>query len=199
MTSWAATVDLAPAFNVMSNVFGWLSPVFIKLWLLVVWLAIFAKIMNEITYRSKHNHSSWFFERLFSFWKPVFEVKEEVYTKSENSFYKNLKEVLHNLFKDRYEVYPKTRLTDVLNAKYSKWWFMQSHVDFLVVDTYNNFKPVMAVEVDWLSHNTRRQKRSDEFKDKVFEEAWLPLVRIKNSQSDNIKVAYAICYKYLKK
>ena len=183
----------------ISNTLGIiLSPSYLKIifWLIILW--IIARIIYEVKYNLRYGHSSWFFERLFSFWKPVFNVRESFFTTSEKQFYKNLKEVLYKLFQNRYEVYPKTRLNDVFNTKYSKDWFMQSHTDFLIVDREQEFKPVLAIEVDGDSHNNRWQKKSDKFKDKVFSEANLPLVRIKNEQSGDIKVAYAIIYKYLK-
>lgn len=172
---------------------------FLKLliYCLIFWLII--RVLRELKYRAIYWHSSWFFERLISFRKPVFKVRDNFFTQSEENFYKNLKEVLYKLFQYRYEVYPKTRLNDVFETKYSKDRFMQSHCDFLIVDRHQNFKPVLAIEVDWDSHKNRWQKKSDKFKDKVFEETWLPLVRVKNEQSKEIQVAYAIIYKYLKK
>lgn len=175
-----------------------LSPSYLKVIFWLIILLIISRIIYEIKYRIRYGHSSWFFERLFSFWKPVFNIRESFFTHSEKQFYKNLKEVLYKLFQYKYEIYPKTRLNDIFDTKYSKDWFMQSHTDFLIVDREQNFKPVLAIEVDWNSHNNRWQKKSDKFKDKVFNEAKLPLVRIKNEQSNDIKVAYAIIYKYLK-
>ena len=189
-----------PDFSTLSNAFTiFLSPAYLKLYWLFIVLAIITICLNELKYRARYGHSSWFFERFFSFWKPVFNIRDEFYSPSEENFYRNLKEVLYKLFQYRFEIYPKTRLNDVFDTKYSKDWFMQSHVDFLIVDRHQNFRPVLAIEVDWDSHKNRWQKKSDKFKDQVFEESWLPLVRIKNEQSDNIKVAYAIAYKYLKK
>ncbi|MBO4515866.1 hypothetical protein J5751_00035 [bacterium] len=53
---------------------------------------------------------------------------------AEKQFYNNLKNVLFNKYENRFDIYPKTRLSDIFDTSYSKEYFLKSHVDFLVVD-----------------------------------------------------------------
>ena len=58
------------------------------------------------------------------------------------------------------------------------------HVDFLIVDKDQAFKPMLAIELDWNSHKQYRQSKSDKFKNEVFEDSPLKLIRFNNSTNN---------------
>ena len=60
------------------------------------------------------------------------------------------------------------------------------HVDFLVVDKDQAFKPMLAIELDGDSHKQYRQYKSDNFKNQVFKDNNLPLIRFNNSIPINV-------------
>lgn len=51
------------------------------------------------------------------------------------------------------------------------------HVDFVICDK-QNIKPLLAIELDDSTHRRKDRKESDEFKDEIFEDMELPLLRI---------------------
>jgi hypothetical protein len=78
---------------------------------------------------------------------------------------------------------PKVRLADIFfvvrpdeNLSYFNR-VAQRHVDFLLCKP-NSMKPVLGIELDDTSHTRPKRKQRDEFVDKVFESAGLPLLRI---------------------
>ena len=56
------------------------------------------------------------------------------------------------------------------------------HVDFLICD--NKLNIIMGIELDDNSHNKESAKKTDEFKNKLFETINIPLERVKVSSGD---------------
>ena len=71
------------------------------------------------------------------------------------------------------------------------------HVDFLIVDKDQDFKPILAIELDWDSHKEYRQYKSDKFKNEVFKDSNLPLIRFNNNISDNQEIIKSNIIQYL--
>jgi hypothetical protein len=98
---------------------------------------------------------------------------------AEFSFYK----VLASLVGSRLTVLTKVRLADIFfvarpneNVSYLNR-ISQRHVDFLLC-TPNTMKPVVGIELDDASHNQAARQQRDEFVDKVFLTAGLPLLHM---------------------
>jgi predicted RNA-binding Zn-ribbon protein involved in translation (DUF1610 family) len=97
---------------------------------------------------------------------------------AEASFFRLLK----NAAKDDYLVFPKVALKDIFfvsrpnenMAYYNK--IDRKHVDFLLCDSAS-LNPVMGIELDDASHQRQDRIERDEWVDKVFEQAGLPLRR----------------------
>jgi len=102
-------------------------------------------------------------------------------TDSEKNFFFILKPIAdrHNLV-----LFPKVRLLDLFfvpkqdQSKRSR--IIQKHVDFVLCES-KNIDPVCAIELDDYSHNYESRQKRDDFVEKVFSSAGLPLVRIKTA------------------
>lgn len=131
----------------------------------------------------------WFIESTTIPWinKYKYHIKQYFFSYAEKEFYTNLKKVLYNNYWFKYEVYPKVRLADIFEPeKWDKWYkkLRMRHVDFLIVDKDQAFKPMLAIELDWNSHKQYRQSKSDKFKNEVFEDSPLKLIRFNNSTNN---------------
>lgn len=131
---------------------------------------------------------------------PKYVIKNYFFSNAEKEFYKSLKKVLSYNYWFKYEAYPKVRLADILKPeKWDRWWkrLAYRHVDFLIVDSEQDFKPMLAIELDWDSHKQYRQSRSDKIKDEVFENSGLHLKRFSNSTSNNGEIIRMNIVQYL--
>ena len=81
-------------------------------------------------------------------------------------------------------VFPKVGLKDLLevtgNKHYMKYFhkIAQKHVDFVVCD--RELRVLFAVELDDSSHDTEEARKRDQFKNRAFKAARIPLRRIRN-------------------
>ena len=144
----------------------------------------------------------WFMDRNTIPWLNNYKylVKPYFFTISESHFYTTLKKVLYYSYWFKYEVYPKVRLADIFRPeKWEKWLkrLWMRHVDFLIVDKDQSFKPILAIELDWDSHKEYRQYKSDKFKNRVFEDSNLPLIRFNNNVSDDWEIIKKNIVQYL--
>ena len=90
------------------------------------------------------------------------------------------------------------RLADIFfvanpNKNYSYFGkISQRHVDFLGCDP-KTMKPLFGIELDDSSHNSSKKQKSDYFLNKVFEDANLPLLRIRAQREYSTReVAYKL-------
>ena len=131
---------------------------------------------------------------------PKYVIKPYFFSIAEKEFYKSLKKILSYNYWSKYEVYPKVRLADILKSeKWDKWWkrLAYRHIDFLIVDSEQDFKPMLAIELDWDSHRQYRQIKSDKFKDEALKNSNLPLRRFNNSISNNEEIIRMNIAQYL--
>ena len=135
--------------------------------------------------------AKWWLERLW--WSLTwYAVRRYFFTTAEKEFYTLLRKILYTCYKYKYDVFPKVRLIDIFKSRIWKKGsarIIQKHVDFLIVDREQDFRPVLWIEIDWKSHDNiySRQWKSDEFKNELYESCWLPLLRFKNSDKDNYR------------
>lgn len=117
--------------------------------------------------------------------KLPYRKQSRFFNKSEEAFFLELKNKLpHSLY-----VFPKVRMVDFIKSseidrfkrKLGDQKLMPKHVDFLIVD--QNYRPLMAIEVNGKSHLSEKRKKSDQFKKDICESVGLPLEIIKVGDS----------------
>lgn len=129
-----------------------------------------------------------------------YKIKQYFFSYHEKDFYTNLKKALYYNYWFKYEVYPKVRLADIFEpTEWEKWekrlWMR--HIDFLIVDKDQYFTPKLAIELDCESHKKYNQYKSDKFKNGVFKDSNLPLLRFNNSISNNYDTIQQNIIQYL--
>lgn len=106
----------------------------------------------------------------------------------ELELYKLLSGLLQSQYWEKYDVFPKVRLADIFETTNWKKWISKirsKHVDFLIVNCQNHADPILAIELNWESHSSYVQAKSDEFKNRLFRENWLKLITIYNNEVQN--------------
>jgi hypothetical protein len=108
-----------------------------------------------------------------------YRVRDDFLSPAEFSFYK----VLSSLGGTRLTVQSKVRLADIFfvarpneNIAFFNR-IAQRHLDFLVCDA-RTMKPLLGIELDDSSHQRNDRQERDEFVEKVFQAAGLPLLRV---------------------
>jgi len=103
-------------------------------------------------------------------------------SQAEGSFFQVLELALP---KDQYRLFGKVRVEDLIVVKSglsrelrqsARNRIRSRHVDIVVVDS-KTFVPVWAIELDDKSHQAKDRQERDEFLDRAFEAAGLPLIR----------------------
>jgi hypothetical protein len=109
-----------------------------------------------------------------------------VLSNAELSFYK----VMQSSLQLKYEILCKVRLADIFSVTQTKSYYnaynriAQKHVDFLLCEKIT-MKPIIGIELDDKSHEGKTRQERDEFVEKVFEKAKLPLLRIQAKNTYN--------------
>ena len=107
--------------------------------------------------------------------------RKNILTKNEYYFFKKLKEITD---RNNLHILTKVRVIDLVDVsermpyKEKMSWkakIIQKHVDFVLVNP-ETFKVYMAIELDDNSHKTKERKERDEFIDKVYKSAKLPMI-----------------------
>ena len=124
--------------------------------------------------------------------------RKNLLTKTEYTFFKVLKAFCeqNNLL-----FCPKVRMEDFISVtekqNYSKYrgYIKSRHVDFVLCDA--NLHILCGIELDDKSHDTQKAQKTDDFKNKVFEQIKVPLFRIKTSSNyqTELQEIYKILYK----
>ena len=128
-----------------------------------------------------------------------YRVRDDFLSPAEMSFY----HVLSSVVGSRAVICPKVRLADVFfvarpneNLSYFNR-IAQRHLDFLLCKP-NSMKPVLGIELDDTSHTRSKRKQRDEFVNKVFESAGLPMLRIAAQRSYNTRELAVQVAQYLR-
>jgi hypothetical protein len=134
--------------------------------------------------------------------KPVeklpYVARESVLSAAETSFF----HLLHSVVSSNYHICLKMRLADIFQIKtrekYMSYFnkISQRHIDFLVCHP-KTVKPILAIELDDSSHSRKKRQERDEFVNKAFKSAGLPLIRISASRTYNTKELVAGLRRYL--
>lgn len=120
-------------------------------------------------------------ERMRGEEKLPYERKKYLLTKTEVDFLNFLEKAVAG----QYVIVPQVRLIDLFYLKGAGRNYMsyrgkidRKSVDFVLLER-ENMSPVLAIELDDHSHDREKRKERDEFVNRVFETAGLPLVRFK--------------------
>lgn len=122
-----------------------------------------------------------------------YRLRDDFLTPSEFSFYK----ILSTIVGTERVIQSKVRLGDIFfvarpneNARYFNK-IIAKHLDFLVCDAVT-MKPLLGVELDDTSHQRSNRIERDEFIDKVFQAANLPLLHVVNQRTYNTREIEAL-------
>ncbi|SMB91884.1 DUF2726 domain-containing protein [Deinococcus hopiensis] len=107
-------------------------------------------------------------------------LKRYFFSRDEKAFFGTLEGVLRDT---PYRVFPNVRLDDLFEVqkaapKGTRNRIQNKHVDFLLVDARDAYRPVLAIELDGRSHERVRQQHRDAVKDVAFKSAGLKLLRL---------------------
>ena len=106
--------------------------------------------------------------------------KESLFSDAELSFLG----ILDRAIPDEYRVFGKVRIADLIIPEDNKNFlraFNQisaKHVDYVICERAS-LKPVIVIELDDKSHNTKKSRKRDEFVNKAFLSANLKMIRFK--------------------
>ena len=124
-----------------------------------------------------------------------YEKIEHLCTQSEWKFYRQLLEIVG----DKYPIFSKVRIADLLKVKKGtrQWLSWQNkinckHIDFVLCDP-ERLEILIAIELDDRSHEREDRVKRDRFVNRAFEDARLPILRIRLSEEyDRQKIGEAI-------
>lgn len=113
--------------------------------------------------------------------KLPYKVKDDFLTDTERSFYHSLKLCVG----DKVAICPKVRLKDIffidkgVGKDYMKYFgkITQKHVDFLLCEP-STMKPLCGIELDDISHTSKKTYERDLFVEKVYKDANFELIRL---------------------
>ena len=114
--------------------------------------------------------------------------KKYLLTEAESSFFRVLEQATEN----KYYIFPQIRISNLLYVKGNKndLFRYQSKIKYKSVDfvltNKNYLNPLLAIELDDSSHNYNKRIKRDNFVKNAFEDAGLPLLRIRCSRSYDI-------------
>ena len=111
--------------------------------------------------------------------------KDYIFTPTELKFYRELLKITDEL---SLVIFPKIRLADIFkHNEYKDFNKVKSkHIDFLLCDK-SNCKIRLAIELDDYSHYNNRALKNDNFKNEIFKQTNLPLIRIKVNNTYNLE------------
>lgn len=125
--------------------------------------------------------------------------KRDFLNQNERGFLKTLTDILG----DKYFVFPKVRMWDLLKIKKTTHLYRyiglirSKHVDFVICDK-ENILPVLVIELDGDSHlKDVNTEKKDDFEFKAFLSAQLPLQHFKNREINNDVLIHSVLRKHL--
>ena len=114
-----------------------------------------------------------------------YKKKNYVLTQTELKFYRELLKITEEL---NLVIFPKIRLADIFEHNEIKEFnkIKSKHIDFLLCDK-SNCRIRLAIELDDYMHNKEKVIKNDSFKNEIFKQTNLPLIRIKVNNFYNIE------------
>lgn len=114
-----------------------------------------------------------------------YKKSDYLFTKTELKFYRELIKISDEL---NLVIFPKIRLADIFKHENIKEFnkIKSKHIDFLLCDK-SNCRIRLAIELDDYTHNKQKAIKNDNFKNEIFKQTNLPLIRVKVSNTYNIE------------
>nr|WP_255638990.1 DUF2726 domain-containing protein [Deinococcus betulae] len=129
------------------------------------------------------------------------QAKRYFFARSERALYDLLIQALAG---SSYQVFPNVRLNDLFLIKEKGTAYQATlgrlrdkHVDFVIVDARQDFRPVVAIELDGASHEAAAQQYRDQVKDVIFRSGGLPLLRLKTTDTQSVASLKVLLAPYL--
>lgn len=146
---------------------------------IILFLVIVGIVLATKLGRSSANTRKVFKDNAYSY-----TAKDLVMTRTEAEFFRKL----DRLVQDRYYVFPQVHLSALLDhrVKGQDWKYAFRHingksVDFVLCDR-DTLLPTYAIELDDDTHDAKDRQKRDREVERIFEEADLPLIRIRDSR-----------------
>lgn len=148
-------------------------------YLLIIGIIVLIGIVSAFsktnhTSKTKHTQSTY-----------SYSAKQAIMTTAEITFYNRLQTVAGN----RYYIFPQIHLTALAKnetqGKYYKLGYQRLNrrsVDYVLCDK-GTLKPVYAVELDDITHDSPKRQARDTIVETILKEIGLPLVRFRNTAS----------------
>jgi len=108
-----------------------------------------------------------------------YRIRDDFLSQAEHSFY----QVLRSMMGEHFTICPKVNLRDIFyvakrNDSFGAYnRINRKHIDFLICEP-KTMRPKFAIELDDSSHKRSDRSERDQFINKVFAQAELPLVRV---------------------
>lgn len=114
-------------------------------------------------------------------------AKKTIMTKTEIKFYIELKKITDELNMTIFPQVDLERIIKVIDNNYRDRNRIKSrNIDYTIVENIN-YKIICCIELDDYSHNTERAKKTDNFKNELFQKVGIPLHRIKVNNNYDIE------------
>lgn len=108
------------------------------------------------------------------------------FTKTEFKFFIRLTEFIQNEYGDKYHVLSKIRLADIFESTLNSWedrrLVIAKHIDFILIEK-NTGNLALCIELDDKYHNNDQARKNDAFKDALFRQSRIPLLRFVASEA----------------
>lgn len=155
----------------------------IKFTIIFVLAMIVVQLFNVIKRYPQEKRPATFFLNKYSF-----TPKQYFFSYHELEFYRMLSNYLSKDHPSKYDIFPKVRLFDLADTNYkiNRNKISSKHVDFLIVDQTKHCTPILAIELNWVSHETDQIRARDEFVWEFFKIIRIPLLTIHNEELKNI-------------
>lgn len=114
-----------------------------------------------------------------------YKKRDYIFTQTELKFYRELMKIANEL---DLVIFPKIRLADIFKHEEIKEFnkIKSKHIDFLLCDK-SNCRIRLAIELDDYMHQKEKAIKNDSFKNEIFEQTNLPLIRIKVNNTYNLE------------
>lgn len=156
----------------------------IKFAIIFVLAMIVVQLFNVLKWYLQEKRPSTFFLNKYSF-----TPKKYFFSYYELELYRLLSELLSKNYPGKYDIFPKVRLFDLADTNYkiNRNKIVSKHVDFLVVDQITHCTPILAIELNWTSHETDQMRQRDSFVWEFFKIINIPLLTIHNEELKDIQ------------
>lgn len=119
----------------------------------------------------------------------TYSQKKYFFSLSELKMYYLLRDFFLKEYHAKYAVFPKVRMFDIIKVNTynhtDKDKIAKKHVDFLIVDQTNHCNMVLAIELNWPSHETDKNIERDEFVSEVYASIGLEFTTFLNDDLNN--------------